>query len=46
MHEVALDLLILLAGIWLIAVTLRPAPSPVSTKRLPKQARDPSVILE
>ena len=24
MHEVALDLLILLAGIWLVAVTLRP----------------------
>ena len=24
MHNVALDLLILLAGIWLVAVTLRP----------------------
>jgi len=24
MHEIALDLLILLAGIWLVAVTLRP----------------------
>jgi Kef-type K+ transport system membrane component KefB len=24
MHEVAFDLLILLAGIWLVAVTLRP----------------------
>ena len=24
MHDVALDLLILLAGIWLVAVTLRP----------------------
>ncbi len=24
MHEVALDLLILLTGVWLIAVTLRP----------------------
>ena len=24
MHEVALDLLILLAGIWLVAITLRP----------------------
>jgi len=24
MHDIALDLLILLAGIWLVAVTLRP----------------------
>ena len=24
MHEIALDLLILLCGIWLVAVTLRP----------------------
>ncbi len=34
MHEIALDLLILLAGIWLVAVTLRPLGLPTVTGEL------------
>ena len=34
MHDIALDLLILLAGIWLVAVTLRPLGLPTVTGEL------------
>lgn len=33
MHEIALDLLILLGGIWLVAVTLRPLGLPTVRER-------------
>ncbi|MFA9564281.1 MAG: glycosyltransferase [Acidimicrobiales bacterium] len=45
MHEVALDLLILLAGIWLVAVTLRPLGLPTVMGELIVGGRNPRLVI-